>query len=64
MISATVTPGLVSIDCIELLHLWLQGIRQSNFGVDHLMMSCIELSLVFLEEGVYYDQHVLLAKLC
>ena len=32
-------PGLVFADCIELLHLWLQRINQSDFGADHLVMS-------------------------
>ena len=32
-------PCLVFADCIELLHLWLQRIYQSDFGVDHLVMS-------------------------
>ena len=32
-------PGLVFPDCIELLHLWLQKYNQSDFSVDHLVMS-------------------------
>ena len=32
-------PGLVFAVCIELLHLWLQIIYQSDFGVAHLVMS-------------------------
>ena len=32
-------PGLVSADCIELLHLQLQKCNQSDFGIDHLVMS-------------------------
>ena len=32
-------PGLVFADCIELLHLWLQEYNQSDFGIDHLVMS-------------------------
>src|SRR5574337_53275 len=31
-------PGLVFADCIELLHLW-RKYNQSDFGVDHLVMS-------------------------
>ena len=31
-------PGLVFADCIELLHLWLQRYKQSDFGVGHLVM--------------------------
>ena len=37
--------------------------NQSDFDVDHLVMSrCVESSLVLLEEGVCYDQCILLAK--
>ena len=32
-------PGLGFADCIELLHHWLQRINQSDFGIDHLVMS-------------------------
>ena len=32
-------PGLVFTDCIELLHLWLKEYKQSEFDVDHLVMS-------------------------
>ena len=35
---------------------------QSDFGVDHLVMSMLESSLVLLEEGVFYDQCIFLAK--
>ena len=34
-------PGLVFADCIEILHLWLQKCNQSDFGVDHLVMSMV-----------------------
>ena len=44
-------PGLVFADCIELLHLWLQKYDQSDFGIDHLVMS----SLALLEEGICSD---------
>ena len=37
--------------------------NQSDFGIDHLVKSRVESSLVLLEEGVCYDQFVLLAKL-
>ena len=37
--------------------------NQSDFGVDHLVMFMCRSSLVLLEEGVCYDQCVLLAKL-
>ena len=57
-------PGLVFADYIELLHLWLQGIYQSDFGTNRLCCPCVESSFVLLEEGVCYDQCVLLAKLC
>ena len=32
-------PGLVLTDCIELLYLWLKEYKQSDFDVDHLVMS-------------------------
>ena len=32
-------PGLVFVDCIELLHLWLQRLYQMDFSVEHLVMS-------------------------
>ena len=56
-------PSLVSADCIELLRLWLQKYNQSDFGIDHLVIPSVESSFVLLEEGVCYDQCVLLAKL-
>ena len=31
-------PGLVFVDCIEHLHLWLQKYNQSDFCVDYLVM--------------------------
>ena len=36
--------------------------NQSDFCVDHLVMSSVESSLVLLEEGVCYDQCIFLAK--
>ena len=52
-----------SPDYIELLHLWLQRISLISVLT---IWSCprVESTLVLLEEGVYYDQCVLLAKLC
>ena len=32
-------PGLVFVDCIELLHFGCKEYNQSDFGVDHLVMS-------------------------
>ena len=32
-------PSLVFTDCIELLHLWCKEYNQSDFDVDHLVMS-------------------------
>ena len=32
-------PGLVFADCIELLHFGCKEYNQSDFGVDHLVMS-------------------------
>ena len=41
------TPGLVSADCMELLHLWLKEHKQSDFGIDRLVMSmCRVISFV------------------
>ena len=36
-------PGLVFADCVELLHLGCKEYNQSDFGVDHLVMSIISL---------------------
>ena len=63
MIWATVTPGLVFADCIELLHLWLQEYNQSDFRINHLVMSMCKVVSHVLEEGVCYDQCILLVKL-
>ena len=39
--------------------------NQSDFGIDHLVKStCRESSLVLLEEGVCYDQCILVTKFC
>ena len=32
-------PGIVFTNCIEYLHLWLQKYNQSDFSIDHLLMS-------------------------
>ena len=32
-------PSLVFADCIEIFHLWLKEYNQSDFGIDHLVMS-------------------------
>ena len=37
--------------------------KQSDFAIDHLVIFMCRVSLVLLEEGVCYDQSVLLAKL-
>ena len=55
-------PSLVFADCIELLF-QLQKQNQSDFGIDHLMMSMCTVISCAVEKGVCYDQHVLLAKL-
>ena len=40
-------PGLVFVDCIKILHLWLQDYNQSDFGIDYLVMSiCTVISCV------------------
>ena len=56
-------PSLVFADCIEHLHLWLQGIINLISVLTIWWGPCVESSLVFLEEGVCYDQCILLAKL-
>ena len=56
-------PGLVFADCIELLHLWPQKYNQYDFSIDHLMMSMCNVFSVLLEEGVCYDQCILLGNL-
>ena len=38
--------------------------NQSDFGIDHWWCPCVESSLMSLEEGICYEQCVLLAKLC
>ena len=38
--------------------------NQSDFSIDHLMMSMCRVISVLLEEGVFYNQYVLFAKLC
>ena len=56
-------PGLVFADYIELLHPWLKNINNLVLVLTIWWCPCVELSLVLLEEGVCYDQYVLLAKL-
>ena len=53
-------PGVVSADCIQLLHLQLQGTQSICVG----WCPRVESSLGLLEEDVFYDQSVVLAKLC
>ena len=57
-------PGLIFSDSIDIPHLWLQKCNQSDFCIDHLVMSMCISSLMLFEEGVCYDQCVLLAKPC
>ena len=58
-------PGLVFADCIELLHLWLEKNIINLMSVLTIWWcTSVESSLALLEEGVCYDQHILLAKLC
>ena len=56
-------PGLFFADCIELLHPWCKEYNQSDFSVDHLVMFLFRVFSVLLEEGVCYDQCILLAEL-
>ena len=58
---ATVSSRSCFCNCIDLLHLWLQISLISVLTIWWCL--CLEFSLVLLEEGVCYDQCVLLAKL-
>ena len=49
-------PGLVFADCISFSIFGSKEYNQSDIGVGHLVMSCIEFSLVLLEDHVCYDQ--------
>ena len=54
------TPSLVFADCIQLLHLWLQEYTQSDFGIDHLVMSmCRIFSCVFGRGCLLWPVHSL-----
>ena len=55
--------SLVFDDFLELLHLWLKRNTQSDFGIGHLVMSICRVFFALLEDGVYYDQCILLANL-
>ena len=55
-------PHLLFADCIKLLHLWLQRINLISV-LTIWWCPCVESSLMLLEEGVCYDQCILLAKL-
>ena len=57
-------PCLVFADCIELLHLWLQRIYQSDFVLTIWWCPCVELSLVLLEDGVYTSQSKIIEVKC
>ena len=63
MISATLSSRSYFADCIELLHLWLQGII--NLISVLIIWSCphVELSLGLMAKCVCYDQCVHLTKL-
>ena len=52
--------GLVFADCIVLLHLWLQRINQSDFSIDHLLMSmCRVVSCVVRRSCLLWPVHSL-----
>ena len=57
-------PGLIFAGCTELLHLWLQSIINLISVLTIWWCPCRESFPVLLEEGVCYDQCILLAKLC
>ena len=43
--------SLVSADCIELLHLWCKEYNQSDFSIDHLVMSVYRVFSCVVERG-------------
>ena len=57
------TPSLVFADCME-LHLQSKVYNQSDVNIDHLAMSTCTVFSCVVDEGVCYDQCILLAKLC
>ena len=57
-------PGLVFADCIVLPSLTAKNIINLISVLTIWWCPCVESSLVLLEEGVCYDQCILLAKLC
>jgi len=56
MIWATVNSWSFVVDCIELLHLWLQRINQSDFSVDHLVMSMCRVFSCVVGRGCWLCQ--------
>ena len=55
-------PGLVFTDCIELLHLWLQGTLSVWFWYYHLVMSMCRVFSCCWKKCTCYDQCVLLTN--
>ena len=56
-------PHLVFADCIGFSIFGCKEYNQPDFGIDPLVISMYRVFLESLEEGVCYDQRVLLAKL-
>ena len=52
----------VFADYIELSIIDCKEYNQFDLGIDHLVMSMFEWSLVLLEEGIFYDHCVFLTK--
>ena len=44
-------PSLVFVECIELLHLWLQEYNQSDFSIDCLVMSMCRIFSCVVRRG-------------
>ena len=61
------SPSLAAKNIINTIKKTIKEYNQSkniiNFGIDHLVCSCVESSLVLLEKGVCYAQCVFLTKL-
>ena len=62
MIKATVSLVLFLLTVQSVSIFDCKEYNQSDFALDHLVMSIAESSLVLLEEGVCYDQCIILAK--
>ena len=48
-------PGLVFADCLQLFHFSYKECYQSDFSIDHLVMSMCEVVSCVVEKGLCYD---------